>query len=55
MPKYTMIVRADNAIRILKDGEFYFSIGVYRNTLSFKLQEIAQKVLDALNKFEEKQ
>jgi len=49
MAKYTIIVSEQGHPKIFKDGKFYFIIGMYANTPSFKLQEIAQTIVNALN------
>jgi len=53
MPKYTILAPKISGMRkILKDGKFYFILGVYNTTPDFKVQEVAQHVIEALNKLD---
>lgn len=48
-----MVVSERGNIKVLKDGQFYFIMAMYKSTPDFKLQEVAQNVVAALNKLED--
>lgn len=45
---YTLLIR-DNVCKVMKDGKYFCMIAIYTNTPVFKVQELAQKIVNLMN------